>query len=402
MNSSIISSVFPDKLKVADISPIFKKDDATNVKNYRPISVLPAISKIYERVLQKQLMTHIEKYLSSYMCGYRKGHNAQHALVSLIEKWRESLDKKGYAGAILMDLSKAFDTINHDLLIAKLHAYGFGKSALKLIKSYLSNRWQRTKINTCFSSWAELLLGVPHGSVLGPLLFNIYLNDLFWFNEQSDVCNFADDTTLHACDMDMNNVLQRLEHDTLITIEWFGWNYMKLNEDKCHLLIAGHKHEHVWAKAGTTKIWESQCEKLLGIYIDRELKFNYHISNLCAKAGRKLSALIRLCRFYTLQQRRLLMKAFIDSQFAYSPMVWMFHDRGLNNKINRLNERASRIVYKDDITTFEDLFIIIISRPWAKHNQANSQLELSIGLCPPSKFGVRCGTSDQCLPEASC
>ena len=289
------------------------------------------------------------------MCGYRNGYSAQHPLVLLIEKWKEILDKKGYAGAILMDLSKAFDTINHNLLIAKLHSYGFGKPALKLIKSYLSNRFQRTKINTCFSSWTELLQGVPQGSVLGPLLFNIYLNDLFWFNEQTNVCNFADDTTFHACNKELNEVVLRLENDALIAIEWFGWNYMKLNEDKCHLLLAGHKHESYYANVGKSKIWEKHRQKLLGTTIDRDLNFNYHISNLCTKAGRKLSALIRLCRFYTLQQRRLLMKSFIDSQFSYSPMVWMFHDRGINNKINKIHERALRIVYKDDVSTFEEL-----------------------------------------------
>ena len=146
---------------MADLSPIFKKDDSTLVKNYRPVSVLPVLSKIFERIMQNQLSLHIEKYLSPYLCGCRKGFNTQHALISMIEKWKQSLDQKGLAGAILMDLSKAFDTINHQLLIAKIHAYGFDIMQLTLILSYLTDRWQRTKINLSFSTWSELLNGVP-------------------------------------------------------------------------------------------------------------------------------------------------------------------------------------------------------------------------------------------------
>ena len=134
-----------------------------------------------------------------------------------------------------MDLSKAFDTIKHDFLIAKRYAYGFNKESPKLLDNYLSNRWHRTKINKQFSSWQELIQGVPQGSVLGPLLFNIYLNDLFYLAESTSVCNFADDTTFYACDKDLNYLINRLENDSCLAIEWFENNSVKLNQDKCHL-----------------------------------------------------------------------------------------------------------------------------------------------------------------------
>ena len=118
-----------------------------------------------------------------------------YALIFLIERCGKSLDNKGYGGAVLIDLSKAFDTLNHDLLIAKLHAYGFDIKTLKLLHSYLTKRWQRTKVNSSFSTWSELLQGAPQGSVLGPILFNIYLNDILYLTEMTQVCNFADDTT---------------------------------------------------------------------------------------------------------------------------------------------------------------------------------------------------------------
>ena len=210
-----------------------------------------------------------------------------------------------------MDLSKAFDCINHELMIAKLEAYGFSREANALIYSYLKNRFQRTRINTSFSSLSELVKGVPQGSVLGPLLFNIFLNDICFFID--DICNFADDTTPYSCDLSIQTVLNNLERDSLLAIEWFETNFMKLNPDKCHLLIAGYKHEWCWVKIGEEKIWESERVKLLGVNIDRNLNFEYHIANICKKANNKLTAIARFINLLSFDKSRTLIKAFVDS-----------------------------------------------------------------------------------------
>ena len=193
-----------------------------------------------------------------------------------------------------------------------------------MIKRYLSNRWQRIKVNLSFSNWLEVTLGVPQGSVLGPLLFNIfniYINDLLCLTELIDVCNYADDTTFHACDSSLEDLIRRLEHDSILAIEWFESNYMKLNQDKCHFLLSGHKNEVKFAKIGHSKIWETSAQKLLGIITDRNLKFYEYILTRRKKTGRKIKALARVCTHLSLTRRRTLMKAFIESQFAYSPLI---------------------------------------------------------------------------------
>ena len=352
-NSSIINATFPNKLKLADILPIFKKDSRNLKENYRPVSILPNLSKVYERCIFNQMTPYFEEILSKFQCGFRKGHGAQHSLIAMIEKWRKCVDNGQAFGALLTDLSKAFDCLNYELLISKLDAYGFDLNSKKLIYNYLTERMHRVKINNQYSSWKELLLGVPQGSILGPILFNIYLCDLFFFLENIDVASYADDTTPYTCGSDFKEVIKYLEESSKILFKWFKDNYMKANADKCHLLLS--TNDIFTAEIDKAVIQNSTNEKLLGVTIDSKLSFDTHVSNLCKKAGQKLNALSRLAPYMNYEHRRNVMKAFIHSQFGYCPIVWMNHSRSLNNRINRIHERALRIVYRDKISSFESL-----------------------------------------------
>ena len=172
--------MFPTDMKLAEISPMFKKNDNLDKENYRSVNILTAMWKVLEYLISDQMISFFCNILNPVLSAYRKGYSCQHVILQVTEYWREALDINDYVGTMVMDLSKAFDSMPHGLLLAKLHAYSMSKNACSMIVSYLSNRRQRVKISGEVSNWSTINRVVPQGSVLGPLLFNLFLNDLFF------------------------------------------------------------------------------------------------------------------------------------------------------------------------------------------------------------------------------
>ena len=307
-----------------------------------------------------------------------------------METWKEATDNNKAFGVLLTELPKAFDCLSHDLLIAKLHAYGLDLASLKILQDYLTNRKQRTKVDSFYSSWENILSGVPQGSILGPLLFNIFMCDMFLILKTTSFTGYADDNTPFVVRENTTNVIKALEDIGENLINWFSDNHMKLNTDKCHALLNSQGPNTI--KIGNLCIKNSSCENMLSINFDYKLKFTNHIDEICKKASRKLNALVRIAPYMgMIRKRHTLMNAFFKSQFNYCPLIWMCCNRSLNNKIDRLHERSLRIVYSDKTSDFSELLEKngSVSIHYQNIRQlATEMFKVSKGLCPEIVKGL--------------
>ena len=355
-NHAINSNIFPNLLQVVDVTPVFKKGNKNDKSNYRPISVMKAFAVVFERLLFKQLNDFIERKFSPLLCGFRKGHNTQHALTRLLEDWRTQLDNKKIIGTILCDLSKAFDTLPHDLLIAKLNAYGLSHPALEFIHSYLSNRKQRCKVGSSYSSWGDITSGVPQGSVLGPLLFNIFINDFFFFIKRCSTTNFADDNSLYAYGDNIEEVIYKLEEDIENALYWFHINKMVANPDKFQLMFLGTREKiKLCLNINGKSCISTPSVTLLGIEIDWKLTFNKHVQKITINANNKAKALSRLRYKLDSTQKLSLYHSYVLSAFGYCPIIWMFCGKSFNEGIDRVQRIALRVTYNDYTSNYNDL-----------------------------------------------
>ena len=301
-------------------------------------------------------LSRVSLRVSKVLYGFREGYSTQQALIRVIEKWKKSLDNSGVVGTILMDLSKAYDCLPRDLLIEKLATYGFSISSFSLVHDYLTNRHQRVKIALAKSNPQKILVGVPHGSVLGPLLFNIFINDLFLCNMSSEICHFADDNTIYACRSDIHEIVMVLENYLRRFLEWFTCNGMVVNPNKFQLMFLGLKRKQkLRVNINGVKIPGKKRVKLLGVEIDNKIKFHRHVEALCQEVNKRTSAFARLNVYISKEQALSICNVVILSNFNYCPLIWLFCNKNANKKRDRAHKRALRILYNDYDSSFQSL-----------------------------------------------
>ena len=336
-NECIKQNKFPAEWKVAVVTPLFKNKGAhTDVNNYRGISVLPPLCKIFERILASQIKAYFESYKIFFtgQHGFRQNHSCESALHEIISTCFKNLDNKLINMLLFIDFKKAFDMVDSKLLIYKLQNYGFSKNAVSLIENYFFNRHQFTKIGNIKSTVNDLLLGVPQGSVLGPLFFIIFINDLPYFLDEIITKLFADDTTLIFADNDLSSIVSKFKNGLKSLNEWCKHNRLYINWSKTFVMFITNKKICLptFIEMESIKIEVVSRFKLLGVVIDNKLQFKDFVSNQCLSINKRLFSIKRL--FYLPFDVKLqFFKTFILPYFDYGLSLSIYYQKSVVQKL---------------------------------------------------------------------
>ena len=354
-NLSFSTGQYPNILKISKTIPIFKKGSRLLVSNYRPISLLSNLNKILEKIVHERIYKFLEDYqcIYSLQFGFREKHSINHALIDITETIRQALDNKKFACGVFVDLQKAFDTVNHDILIDKLEHYGIRGTANNCFASYLKNRSQFVSTLGFDASIKPVAHGVPQGSVMGPLLFLIYINDLHSAIKSSKVYHFADDTNL----LNIGNspkIMQKLVNaDLKILYKWLLANKISLNCDKTEIIFfhkPGEIVPEMKIKMNGHRIYPSNNIKYLGIYLDETLNGGFHCETLMKKLKRANGMLCKARHYITNDDLKTLYYAIFSSHLIYGCQIWGQTTNVFNQKIFKLQNRALRIISFSDIS----------------------------------------------------
>ena len=342
----------PLKFKEAKVIPLFKSGSPSDPCNYRPISILSAIAKPIEKHLQRCLYSYVDRneLLHNDQSGFRKKHSCHTTLIQLTDDLLSNINENKFTGLIFIDFQKAFDVIKHSVLLQKLEILKLPPDFVSLMSSFLTDRKQCVVINDKMSRLIPTNYGVPQGSVLGPLLFSIYVNDLPCF--LNDKCEmFADDTTLHSCDSNANILNKKLQDNLEKVIDWTELNHMTLNshKTKCMYVSARQKRQKMQScfkpvYIGKNSVEEVNAHKMLGIIIDRDLSWHDHTSSLVKRMSIKLFQLSKIKHFLDIHSRKLFFFAHIVSIIDYASTLWDNCSDNNFKLINRMYKRALKLI----------------------------------------------------------
>ena len=350
INESFLTGIFPEQLKIAKVIPIFKKGLKTKKSNYRPISLLSNFSKIFEKVMQKRLNNFLEicEVLFCMQFGFRSGHSTDHALITLTESIKSTLDNNKFGCGIFIDLQKAFDTVNHEILLSKLEYYGIRGIALKWFQSYLSHRKQFVSVNGFSSSLCDITCGVPQGSVLGPLLFLIYINDLPNSSKLLSFFLFADDTNIYFEADDLTSLTNTINRELSKVKTWLDCNKLALNIDKTNFVLFHSPRKKlpdiVILKFGKKRIQMTKYVKFLGVLLDEHLTWKYHINELSKKLSKSCGIFFKIRHYVPLSTLICLYNSLFSSFLNYGITTWGLTYQSYLNPLFLLQKKILRCI----------------------------------------------------------
>ena len=394
-NLCIDKRQFPILLKQAKIIPIHKSGDKSDPSNYRPISILSVLSKPLEKHMIKHMLSHVNKYdlIHPNQSGFRQNHSCHTALTNLVDQWIMNINKDELTGVVFIDFAKAFDVLDHKLLLRKLELYKFSDALLSFIRSFFTNRSQVVSLNNKHSKFENQKFGVPQGSVVGPLFFSLYINDLPLHIESSYEL-FADDKSIHKSHSNHVHLLNRLQEDINRLDAWSELNHMSLNEKKTKYMIVTTRQKRQNLKGVTPPLFiqnkqidEVQAHKLLGITLDNNLTWSSHIRTLCKTVSQKIFQLSKIKHFLDLESRKHFYYAHIQSCIDYASTLFDTCSANTLKPLSRLHKRAIKVILlKSSSPVFSDynyLRILPLTNQF-RLNKAVLMYRIMNDLAPPT------------------